>query len=140
MKTIDKVVIRETRYIASWVLILSAIMEAVFLVIGKWNYTVLLGNLLGGCAAILNFLALGITIQRAVSSEEKQAKQAMQASGTVRNFVLFLIVLVGYLAPVFNLWTVIIPLFFPRIAVAARPILDMKSETKAKEEPEQHEE
>ncbi len=45
---IDAIVRRETIYIAVWVGILSLLMEAVFLIIGKWDYTVLLGNLLSG--------------------------------------------------------------------------------------------
>ena len=43
MKKIEPVVYKETANIALWTLILSAIMQAVFLVIGKWDYTVLLG-------------------------------------------------------------------------------------------------
>jgi hypothetical protein len=46
MKKIEPVVYKETLNIAIWTLILSAIMQAVFLVIGKWDYTVLLGNVL----------------------------------------------------------------------------------------------
>ena len=42
LKKVDPVVMKETRYIAITVLILSALMQAVFLIIGQWNYTVLL--------------------------------------------------------------------------------------------------
>ena len=55
MSASDKVIKKETRFIAVWELILSAAMEAVFLIIGKWDYTVLLGNLLSGSVAVLNF-------------------------------------------------------------------------------------
>ena len=37
MNKIDKTVLKETKYIACWVLFLSMIAEAVFLIIGKWN-------------------------------------------------------------------------------------------------------
>lgn len=50
---IDATVRRETIYIAVWVGILSLLMEAVFLIIGKWDYTVLLGNLLSGAVVQL---------------------------------------------------------------------------------------
>lgn len=50
---IDAIVRRETIYIAVWVGILSLLMEAVFLIIGKWDYTVLLGNLLSGAVVQL---------------------------------------------------------------------------------------
>ena len=127
MQKIDKVVLKETKYIAVWVLIFSAILQAVFLVIGKWNYTVLLGNLLSGIAIIANFLAIGITVQNALKKDEKEAKQAIKASGMVRTFFLFLIALIGVLLPIFNIWTVLIPLIFPRIAIALRPLWDKKS-------------
>ena len=55
---IDPTVRKETLYIGVAVLILSALMEAVFLIIGKWDYTVLLCNLLSGCAAVLNFFLM----------------------------------------------------------------------------------
>ena len=129
MQKIDKVVLKETKYIAAWVLIFSAILQAVFLVIGKWNYTVLLGNLLSGIAIIANFLAIGITVQNALKKDEKEAKQAIKASGMVRTFFLFLIALIGVLLPIFNIWTVLIPLIFPRIAIAIRPLWDKKSAT-----------
>ena len=47
VKKVDAVVMKETRYIAIAVLLCSMLMQAVFLIIGKWDYTVLLGNLLG---------------------------------------------------------------------------------------------
>ena len=56
MKKIDPVVIKETKYIAYFVIILSIAMEAVFLILRKWDVTVLLGNILSASAAVLNFL------------------------------------------------------------------------------------
>ena len=62
MKKIDKTVIKETKFVGAWVLIFSALMQSVFLIIKKWDYTVLLGNLLGGLAGLVSFFALGIAI------------------------------------------------------------------------------
>ena len=47
-KKIDPTVLKETGYIAAWVLVFSALTQAIFLMIGKWDITVLLGNLLSG--------------------------------------------------------------------------------------------
>ena len=127
MEKIDRIVLKETRYIAVCTAILSAIMQAVFLIIGKWDMTVLLGNLLGGVAVILNFFLMGITVQKAVSKEEKEAKSLMRTSQTARLFMMFLFVVIGVTAPIFNTWSSIIPLVFPRIAVAIKPIADKKS-------------
>ena len=124
MQKIDKIVWKDTKYIAAWVLIFSAVLQAVFLIIGQWNYTVLLGNLLSATASILNFLAMGIAVQKAVQKDEKEAKQAMKASATFRTFCMFVVLTVGVLAPCFHLLALIIPLIFPRIAIAMRPLWD----------------
>lgn len=120
MNKIDSTVMKETRYIAAWVIILSVIMEAVFLIIGKWDYMVLLGNLLGAFCAVANFFAMGITVQKAVEKDEKEAKTAIKASQALRTVILFAIVAIGAAVPFFNTWTVVIPLLFPRIAIALR--------------------
>ena len=44
---IDSTVKKETVFIATSVVIMSMLMEAVFLVLRKWELSVLLGNLLG---------------------------------------------------------------------------------------------
>ncbi len=126
MSGIGNVVKRETLYIAGWVVVLSIIMQAVFLILKRWDYTVLLGNILSGVFAVANFFVMGITVERAVSKDEKEAKTAMRASQSVRTFMLFTAAAVGVLAPCFNTWASIIPLFFPRIAIAFRPCFGNK--------------
>ena len=123
MERIDATVKRETLYIAFWVGLLSLILQAVFLVIGKWDISVLLGNLLGGLLAVLNFFLLGLTVQKAVKKEEKQAKNIMSISQTLRSVMQFSVAAVGVLLPIFNTWAVLIPLFFPRIAIMLRPLI-----------------
>jgi len=127
MKKIDDTVKKETAYIAAWTLIFSAIMQAVFLVIQKWDYTVLLGNVLGGGAAVLNFLLLGVTVQKALSLEQKDAASLMKSSQMLRMLMLFVAALLGFLLPCFNAWATIIPFFFTRIAIVLRQILDKKN-------------
>jgi len=124
MKKIDAVVLKETKYIAAWCLIFSILMQAVFLVVSKWNYTVLLGNLLGCVTAVLNFFLMGLTVQSAVLKEEKEAKTAMKVSQLYRNMLVLIIVVVGILIPCFNTVSVIVPIFFPRIAIALLPLFD----------------
>lgn len=126
MKSLDPTVKRETLYIAATVLILSVLMQAVFLVINRWDLTVLFGNLLGGAAAVLNFLLLGITVQNAVGREEKEAKNLFRMSQTYRLFGQLIVAVIGYAAPIFNLWSVVIPLLFPRIGIAFRPLFNKK--------------
>ena len=82
MKKVDKTVLKETKYIAKFVVLLSAIMQAVFLVVGKWDMTVLLGNILSGVAGVLNFFLMGISIQKALTKDVKDAKTTMKLSAS----------------------------------------------------------
>ena len=126
---IDPTVRRETVYIAVCVAVLSALMEAVFLIIGQWDYTVLLGNLLSGAAAIGNFFLMGLTVQKAVGKEEKQAAGYMKLSQMLRMLMLFVAAALGVALSCFNTWTALIPLFFPRIAITLQPFIRKESTT-----------
>ena len=128
MAKIDPTVRRETGYIAVWTLLFSLLMEAVYLLLHRWEPGVLFGNLLGAAAAILNFLLMGLTVQRAVGKEEKEAANLMKLSQAGRMFMLVLVGLAVALIPVFKLLPTLIPLFFPRLAVAIRPLLDRKKQ------------
>lgn len=133
----DRTVLRETRYILCAVLLFSALMQAVFLCIGRWELTVLYGNLLGGGAAVLNFLVMGLTLQANTSKEEKAARVAMQASWGLRSVALFTVAALGVALPCFHPAAALIPLFFPRIAIAFRPLLDKRRQSKDSAEPPQ---
>ena len=128
MAKVDKVVIKETKYIALWVIIFSLVMEAVFLIFNKWDYTVLLGNVLSGAVGVLNFFLMGIGVQKAIMQEEKEAKQTMKVSNLMRMFLIFVTVVVGVTVSVFNNWAVIIPIFFPRISILLRPLFDKQKD------------
>ena len=95
-------------------------MQAVFLVIGYWHYSVLLGNLWGVVAAVSNFFLMGLTVQKAVTKNEEDAKALVKTSQTLRNMFMVIMAVVGIAVPFFNTWAVIIPLFFPRISILIR--------------------
>ena len=126
MKKIDPTVLKETLYISAWVLILSVLTQAIFLIIGQWDYKVLLGNLLSGSVAILNFFLMGLTVQSTVTKEEKEARSAIKLSQLYRFLFVVIVVIIGIVAPCFSNWTVIIPIFFPRVALLFRPLFDKK--------------
>ena len=124
VKNVDAAVRKETGYILGWVLMLSVLMQAVFLVLGQWDITVLAGNALSGAAAVLNFFFMGLTVQKALGKEEKDARAAVKLSQTWR--MLFLVVAAAVGATFLNLWAAVIPLFFPRIAISFRPMFDKR--------------
>lgn len=126
MAKVAETVKRETLYIAVWVLLLSAVMEGVFIIIGRMSVNVILGNLLSGGVSILNFFLMGLTVQKAVEKEEKAARNLMKLSQSLRTVMLFAAAAIGVLAPCFDTWSSIIPLFFPRISIFFRPLFDKK--------------
>ena len=132
MNKTDPTVKRETAFIGSITLILSLFMQGVFLVLRQWDVTVLFGNLLGGAVAVLNFFLMGISVQKAVAKEEKDAANTMKLSQGLRMLMLFAAAALGALLPVFNTAAVLIPLFFPRIAVFIRTFLIKKEKREGK--------
>lgn len=126
MTKIDKTVVKETVYVSAWILILSAVTEIVFLIIGKWTLPVLYGNLLSAAVSVANFLIMGITIQKAVGRDEKKAALMMKISQTLRYLMIFAVAATGVLLDCFNTVTVLLPLFFPRIGIAFRPLFYKK--------------
>ena len=129
MKKVDPTVRKETLYILICCIIGSLLMESVFLIIGEWNYTVLLGNLLGLFAAVGNFFLMGLTVQKALEKDEKSARDHMKLSQSLRFLGLVAIAAVGYLLSlihVMNVLAVVIPYLFPRIAIAFRPLFNKK--------------
>lgn len=123
MKTkIDRTIIRETTYIAISVLILSVIMELVFILIKRWDYTVILGNLLGAAEAVLNFFLMGMMVQEALGKDEKAAQNTVRLSQLLRMMMLFVTTAIGAIAPCFNIIAALLPLLFPRLAIIFRPL------------------
>ena len=122
MKALDPAVRRETAYVAVFTLVLSVFMQGVFLILGFWNWKVPCGNLLGGGAAVLNFLLMGKTVQTSMELEPDLAKKRVRYSLTLRLFMEGAAAVVGVL--LFDPFATVIPLFFPRIAVFLRPRFD----------------
>ena len=126
----DPAVKKETGYITVWVLLLSLLMEAVFLLIRQWDLSVLFGNLGGAALAILNFFLLAFVVSRAVDKgKPEEAAQRVKATATLR--LIGVGALSALLIGVFktNVFATLIPLLFPRVGIAFRPMLDRKRGT-----------
>ncbi len=121
---ISKIVIKETKYIASFVVIFSLLTQAIFLIIGKWHYSVLLGNVWGAAVAVGNFFAMALYVQKAASQEADEAKKTIKTSYSLRMTALLLFTVIGVVIPIFDWITVTIPLVFPSVAVFLRPLID----------------
>ncbi len=127
----DPVVRKETGYIAVWVVLLSLVMEAVFLLIGQWDLSVLFGNLGGAAVAVGNFFLMALMATRIMNKaletgKPEEAAARVKATATVR--LLGCLGLCVILIAVFktNVYATLIPLLFPRIGIAFRPMIDRK--------------
>lgn len=128
LKNIDPTVKQETLFCAACVAVLTLLMEAVFLVSGFWDMSVLWGGLLGAFAAILNFFLMAVTVQKAVGKEEKDAKSLMKASQSMRLIMLLCFCALGAAVDAFHLIATIVPLLFPRVGVTLRGLMLKKQQ------------
>jgi hypothetical protein len=132
----DPAVKKETGYIAVWVVLLSLVMEAVFLITGYWNLSVLFGNIGGAAIAIGNFFLMALIATRAVNQaldSGKPEEAAKRVKVTAAPRLLGCLGLCVILIAVFktNVYATLIPLLFPRIGIAFRPLIDRKRGTEA---------
>ena len=117
-------------------LIVSAVISAVFLVLKKFDISVLLGSLLGSFVTVLNFFILIITTNRAIDkalaergegemTDEEAAEFSAKQSGSLqaaikisyiaRSFLLLAALVVAFLLDgVFNVIATVIPLLMYR--------------------------
>lgn len=126
---------QETLHIAAGVLQFSAVMNLVFVCLHRWDLSVLWGTLLGGGYAILNFFALGLTVQKvAADPNEKRGKLTMQLSYTLRMLFSVFVVVLAIKLPGVSWPAAVIPLFFPRLTIFAMQLLGLYKPLKEKNE------
>ena len=65
---IEPAVLAETKKVAAGTAVMTALMIAVFLILRKFDYTVILGALLGAATAVGNFFLLALTVQHLTGS------------------------------------------------------------------------
>ncbi len=119
-KKVDPTVLKETRFIAVVTLILSALMQAVFLIADAWNISVLWGNLWGAAVAVGNFFLMGLTVQKCLTLEVSDAQKKMKLSQQGRLLMLLILCMIGAAVPFMNTIAVLIPQLFPRLGVMLR--------------------
>ena len=126
MAKLDPVIKKETTYVGWWVLACCMMTQGVCLILGWWSLSVLLGSLLGGVTAVGNFLLMCLMVQKAVTQTEKQAKNTVKLSQSLRLMMQGLMLVLAAVIPVLNIWTAAIPLLIPRIAISLRELRNAK--------------
>ena len=91
------------------------------------DYTVFLGGIGGGAVAVLNFLLMGLSVQKAASaSDEGTARMKLKASYSQRFLMQILWVILAIVAPCFHFVAGIAPLLFPGTGIKIMGIFHNK--------------
>ena len=115
---------KETGHIALGVLIGDVVMLAVFLLLKRMDYTVILGAMLGSTAAILNFLFMGLGCQKAMDDPDR-AQLIVKRSYSRRMLGMVVVMIVGFSAPYFHVVAVVLPFLMPSITIKVMQLLGM---------------
>ena len=85
--------------------------------------SVFLGGLWGGTFAIVNFILMALTVQKATSEDsEMMARKRMQSSYSLRMSLTIFITILAVIIPAINWIMSAISLFFPRITILVMPL------------------
>ena len=130
-----KTVLRETGIIALGVVIGVALMYGVFALLGRFDRAVLLGGVIGGALAILNFLFMAINASVAADKAVKQdvtgGRALMQTSYIMRLAAIFVILLACVKSGLCNAIAAVVPLLFVRPTITIAEFFRKPGETQS---------
>lgn len=130
-----KTVLRETGIIALGVAVGVALMFGVFALLGCFDRTVLLGGVIGGALAILNFLFMAINASvaadKAVRQDVTGGRALMQTSYIVRLAAIFVILLACVKSGLCNAIAAVVPLLFVRPTITIAEFFRKPGETQS---------
>ena len=139
----DREVLKQTGRVAAGTLAMTAVMLAVFAVIGKLTTGTVLGGLYTSLLAALNFFAMGLTVQgiaeRAAAEARddqelqlfsRQMESRMQLSRNGRMIALVGLIVVGIKVFGFDPLPTILPILFPTIVIRILQIIDIRRKDK----------
>lgn len=113
-----KVVFQETAVVALGQVLCVAAMLGIFALLGYFDRPVLLGGILGGVLAVLNFLFMAIGTSLAADKAENQdvkgGKALLQGSYLLRTVLLFLVLFAAAKSGLCNVIALVLPLVFVR--------------------------
>ena len=126
MSKMDPAAVKQFEKVTKLNFVLTAIENIVFMVMGKWDVTVLLGSLWGLALTSFFFYRICITIPQALHMEDADlAAKHVTNSQTERLLVLGVGIVAAFKLEFINRWAAIIPLIFTRISII---ILNFKGE------------
>lgn len=116
-----KMVLKETGIVALGEAIGVAAMYGVFALLGHFDMTVLIGGLVGGLVAILNFfiMALGVNIaaDKAVAQNVAGGQRTIKSSYFLRMVLMFVILFAFAKSEIADAIALVVPLIFIRFTL-----------------------
>lgn len=117
-----KFVLRQTGMIAIGEAVGVALMFGAFILLGKFDKTVVWGGVIGGTLAVLNFFLMAVNLNlaadKATRQDVKSGKALVQTSYIFRLAALFLILFVCVKSGLCQVFAAVIPLLFVRPILA----------------------
>ena len=114
---------KELRRIACGVALCTAVMWVVFAALHlvgwvAFDYTVLLGGIVGALIAIGNFAGICIVVQKVIDEpDEKKRNAQLKISYNTRMLLQAVWIIVAIAAPCFQAFAGVLPLLFPRVTI-----------------------
>lgn len=113
-----KIVFHETAVVTVGQVICVAVMFGIYALLNLFDNTVLLGGIVGGLLAILNFLfmAIGVSLaaDKAQAQDVKGGKGLVRMSMMLRYVVLLVVLFACAKSDLFDVFSLVIPLVFVR--------------------------
>ena len=132
---IRKFVLRQTGLVALGELLGVAAMIGIFALLGKYDSKVLLGGIVGGAVATVNFFAMAIGVNIAADKAEQQNVKGGQAtvkgSYLLRMVAMFVVLFAFAKSGICNAIALVVPLIFVRITLTVAEFFRRKPGDKA---------
>lgn len=129
-----KFVLQQSGIILAGELVCSAVMVGIFVLLGKYDTSVLLGALFGSILAAANFffMAIGamIAADKAEAQNVKGGQATIHSSYMLRMVLLFIIMFALIKSGLCNTIALVIPLAFPRLILTLSEFFRKQGETK----------
>lgn len=127
-----KIAIRETCTVAIGETVGVALMLGIYALLGEMNSSVLLGGLVGGLVAVLNFFSLAVVATLAADKAEKQDVQSgqklIQGSYPIRLLVTAVVLFLCAKSGIFDVLALVLPLLFVRPTITLAEFFKKKGE------------
>ena len=130
-----KFVLRQTLLIAIGQIVGVGVMLGIFALLDRFDYTVVLGGLVGALVALLNFffmaVSLSLAADRAVQQDAKGGKSLVKSSYAIRTIVMFVVLILCAKSGFFHPLALVLPLAFTRPILTIAEIFKKKGEKTA---------